>query len=35
MSSDIKDVNRESFEEGFKKHMREVTPKEREDYLED
>ena len=35
MELDIKEKRKESFEEGFNKHMREVTPKEREDFLED
>ena len=31
---EIKERKKETFEEGYKKHMREVTPKEREDFLE-
>jgi len=30
-----KEQKKESFEEGFKKHMREVSPQERKDYLEE
>jgi len=32
---DIKEERKESFEEGFKKHMEEVTPEERKRFLED
>ena len=32
---DIKEQRKESIEEGYKKHKREVTPKERKDYLEE
>jgi len=32
---ELKETKKETFEEGFKKHMREVSPEERKKFLED